>query len=102
MKDLQFTWKDYLLEQLDEKHVVEKICELEAAFQREDEDPEYSLSYLVFCGAGGALVLPAEGFTADSMSSYNNLSQFTEVKNAVDIDYAIMLKETILDINGGY
>jgi len=101
MKDLPFTWKDYLLEQLEEKHVVEKICELEAAFQREDKEPEYSLSYLVFCGAGGALVLPAEESTVDSMSSYNNLSQFTQVKNAVDTDYAMMLKETILDINGG-
>ena len=101
MKDLPFTWKDYLLEQLEEKHVVEKICELEAAFQREDEDPEYSLSYLVFCGTGGALVLPAEESTADPMSSYNNLSQFTQVKNAVDKDYATILKETILEINGG-
>ena len=101
MKDLPFTWKDYLLEQLDEEHVRKKICELEAAFQKEDEDPEYSLSYLVFCGAGGALVLPAEESTADPMYSYNNLSQFTQVKNEVDRDYAIILKETILEMNGG-
>lgn len=102
MKDLLFTWKDYLLEQLEEEHVGKKICELEAAFQKEDEDPEYSLSYLVFSGKGyDALILPAEDRTAAPASPYEDLTQFTAVKNEVDSSYAAILNDAISEMNGG-
>ena len=46
MKDLPFTWKDYLLEQLDEEHVRTKLTELQEAFAKEDEEPRLlALSY---------------------------------------------------------
>ena len=53
MKDLPFTWKDYLLEQLGEEHVRTKLTELQEAFAKEDKEPEYWLSHIVFRGEDG-------------------------------------------------
>ena len=100
MKDIPFTWKDYLLEQLHEEHVVKKITELKDAFMKHDEEPEYTLSYLVFSGTdNSAIILSAEDCAYDPDYLQNNLVQFTAVKNEVDSTYTSILNETITDFN---
>lgn len=100
MKDLLFTWKDYLLEQLEEEHVGKKICELEAAFQRDDDDPEYSLSYVVFSGPSReVIVLPTEDRTAAPTHPIDGLIDFTNLKNEVDRNHSCILLDTIREMN---
>lgn len=103
MKDLPFTWKDYLIEQLEEGHVRKKIEELDAAFKKNDDaDSEYGLAYLVFTGGGrDAFVLDAQESSFDECYVVNRLVDFTAVKNEVDNNYSSILLDTIREVNEG-
>jgi|DEB0MinimDraft_6_1074348.scaffolds.fasta_scaffold119680_2 hypothetical protein len=101
MKDLPFTWKDYLLEQLDEEHVRTKLTELQEAFAKEDEEPNYWLSHIVFRGEdGGTQMLPATELSADGTDMFDYFIELTKVRNEVEKNYSENLIDMFRDITG--
>lgn len=101
MKDLPFTWKDYLLEQLDEEHVRTKLTELQEAFAKEDEEQDYWLSHIVFRGEdGGTQLLPATELSADGTDMFDYFIELTKLRNEVEKNYSENLIDMFRDITG--
>lgn len=101
MKDLPFTWKDYLLEQLDEEHVRTKLTELQEAFAKEDKEQDYWLSHIVFRGEdGGTQMLPVPELSADGTDMFDYFIELTKLRNEVEKNYSENLIDMFRDITG--